>query len=259
MFANILLITLGLAFGSFGSVLISRIPENLSLVSPSSRCDFCGSRIAKFQLIPIFSFLFLKGKTKCCENRIPRITLLTEFTTAILFVAGYHQATNNSEVLLFTLLAAITVPLFIIDIKVHRLPNKIIYPSIVIALTSVFLQSLIKSEYREIQSILVRATTLTIVFFVFFIISRGGMGLGDYKFGLLLVVILIYRPWQNLLSIFIISFITAGIYASIILLAKKGSRKSKIPFGPFLIIGAWLIIIAGTPFSIQLINIWKIQ
>jgi leader peptidase (prepilin peptidase)/N-methyltransferase len=238
----------GAALGSFATVLEARIPDGESIVSPASKCPNCGRSLTWKENIPILGWIMLRGECKGCGQPISRKYPLTELTTAVLFTAAFtpgplphFEAANLAT----AVMAIITVPLTLIDVRLHRLPNPITY-SAAIALFAINLGSaLTASDFSNFVPVLLAGLIPAAALFTIALISRGGMGLGDVKLAVVLGWAAGLSSILAVFATFVIAFAIGGLYAIGVLLAKKADRKAAIPFGPFLLAGFWIAFLGG--------------
>lgn len=241
----IVIFILGLFFGSFFGVLIDRIPKGKDVVSGRSKCDFCKKELKWIDLIPLFSFLILKGRCRHCKRKLSYFYPVVEFLTGLLFTFTFIWFFSLGFIAFFyylIILSALFV-LFFMDLRYGILADKIVFPSAVISiLYTYFFQ---KNDF--ITNLLSGVGAFVFFFAVsyifYFFTKKTGMGGGDIKLSFFLGVFL---GFPNLLVCLYIAFLTATL-ASIILIIwrKKRFRKDSIPFGPFLILGAFVSLITG--------------
>jgi leader peptidase (prepilin peptidase)/N-methyltransferase len=243
---------IGAAIGSFINVIADRLPEGKSVVSPPSHCSECQYEIPASNNIPIISYLWLRGHCRNCGASMPQRLLWVELGTAILFAFLYWHYGLGWELALVAFYCCLFISLLLIDLEHRILPNKLVYPGIIIALVIASLGSIFGFEPSDIVG---RGFRLWIVdaavgggigfgiLFVIAIISRGGMGWGDVKLAALIGLITGFP--LVILAIFF-AVIGGGLTAAILLLAKLKSRKDAIPFGPFLSIAAMVTLFWGS-------------
>ena len=244
------LVLLGLCFGSFVNALVWRLRENKNWVSERSVCTHCGHTLAPIDLIPVFSWLFLRGKCRYCSQKIEDSPLV-ELVTPLLLVGSYlfwpHSFSGLGMVLFGFWVVFITglVALAVYDIHWMLLPNKIIYPLLVVglaqAITIVIWEGGIDSIIGTALSVLIGGG----IFYVLFLISQGRwIGGGDIKLGALIGLIL-GKPELSLLMIFVSSLL-GSLVALPLLLTGRAKRSTKLPFGPFLIAACIVVYIFGS-------------
>jgi len=247
---------LGIAVGSFLNVCIDRLPTGGSLVFPTSRCASCHHRLAIKDLIPIFSYLWLRGRCRYCQTPIPRRLLCVEIGTGILFAYIYWHYGLSAELALAAFYCCLFLILMVIDLEHGLILNKVVYPSIAVALViSIFLPpskvaypdgavALLLSSLPEpgiVQAAIGGGIGL-FLFLLIVIISRGGMGWGDVKMAALIGIVTGYLVFVALF----LAVIIGGLVAGILLLLKLRKRKEGIPFAPFLSLGTMLTLLFGS-------------
>lgn len=227
-FISALLGVLGLVIGSFISAVTYRIPRGLGFVKGRSFCDSCKSNLLWYDNIPLISFLFYRGKSRCCEKKISFRYPLIEIATVIVFVALYFLSPSPMYYVLFIVLLVI----LIIDLEHQIIPDELTWLVLVLAHFMV---------HTSLLTGLFSAFLFSLLLLTLHLITLGrGMGLGDVKLAIPLGLIL---GLERGVYWIITSFILGGIVASILLILKRASLKTKIAFGPFLIVGFWIIIL----------------
>jgi prepilin signal peptidase PulO-like enzyme (type II secretory pathway) len=246
-----ILIVLGLCFGSFVNALVWRLHEGRDWVHERSECVHCHHELAPLDLIPVLSWLMLRGKCRYCHKPISVQYPLVEALTAALFVISYLEwpmALHGSEVVVFGLWLAILiglVALLVYDLRWMLLPNKLVFPLIGLALVMQLIS--IAHNWRGWGLLVSLALAVVIgggVFYAIFQVSDGKwIGGGDVKLGFLLGL-LVGTPAKSLLVIFLAAVL--GTVVSLpMLLSKKLQRTSTIPFGPFLIVAGIVAVLFG--------------
>lgn len=252
---------LGLSFGSFINALIWRIHKQESLETKSlkakysitrgrSMCMHCKHVLEPRDLIPVFSWLILQGKCRYCQASIPD-NPISELLTPVLFIFSYvfwPLGFNTEGKVLFGfwlvyLVGFIALALY--DLRWYILPNRIVFPLMYAAT----LQILIQLVFFELSSKDLGMIVLSIavgggIFYLLFQISRGKwIGGGDVKLGFLIGAILA-SPSLSILYIFIAALI--GTFVSLpLLLTGKAKRSTQLPFGPFLLLSAFIVFLFG--------------
>ena len=260
------LFILGLSFGSFISVIIERIHAGeKGIFLGHSKCPSCHHRLSTLDLIPLVSYIMLKGTCRYCKKNFSSHYFYLELFTAVVLTNLYFQhpflietgtgiiETSGAIALFFaakSILSLIMIAIFFYDLKYLEIPNIFLYAFIGVALIS----SLILGEPTIISMLM--ALVISMIFFGGqILVSKGEwLGEGDLYIGLGMAILF---GWQLLLVALIISYLIGGITASILLLTKKVQRKSKVPFAPFLVLGAFITMIAGNEIlSSYLSYIW---
>ena len=254
----IFIFLLGLCIGSFLNCVIYRmeLQENMPKDSPGRKavsfmrgksfCPHCKHDLSWQDLIPVFSFLFLKGKCRYCKKNIsiqyPLVELLTGLLFLLIFFAigGPISGWNFLIYFLFLLIiSSFLIIIFIYDLKHYIIPDKVLFPAIGI----VFLEQLI-FNFRFLNFNPLWAGFGACAFFLFIFLISGGrwMGFGDVKLAFFMGLFLSYP--NILAALFLAFFLGAIIGVGLIVFGSK-NLKSEIPFGPFLIIGTFIALFYG--------------
>ncbi|WP_411701123.1 prepilin peptidase [Conyzicola sp.] len=250
----------GALIGSFLNVVVWRVPRNESIRFPASHCTSCETPIRPWDNIPVVSWLLLRGRCRDCKATISWRYPAVELFTAVAFAGialwalrgGLDVGSSVPSVVAFSLtlvaylyLAAASISLSLIDIDTHRLPNKIVLPSYIVCGVLLVASSIFTAEYQA----LLTAALAGAAFFSFYLILslgyRGGMGFGDVKLSGVLGMMLGWLGWGQVAVGAFAPFALGGIFALGLVIAGRAGRKSRIPFGPWMIVGAWVGIIAG--------------
>ncbi|MDP2917845.1 MAG: prepilin peptidase [Dehalococcoidia bacterium] len=229
---------LGAAVGSFLNVCIDRLPAGKSLVYPPSFCESCQRRISPTELIPVFSYLWLRGRCRHCGARIPLRVFLVELAAALVFILlfWYYGLSAHFGVTVFYF--CLFIVLGVIDLEHRLILNKIVYPTtIVVLLIDAFL-----SSFGIISGLIGMA-----IGFIFLLIpviaTRGrGMGFGDVKLAGLIGLV---TGFPLLIVALFIGVILGGLVAIFLLVLRIKKRKEAIPFGPFLALGTMATLVWG--------------
>lgn len=280
MIGIITLILLGLCFGSFVNALVwrlymqseeetesskqasekkkpkkprsSELKARYSILHGRSMCVHCKHELGALDLIPVFSWLYLRGKCRYCHKLISWQYPLVEISTAVLFVVSYiywpyvfDGISSYAAFLLWLVMLTGFMALIVYDIRWMLLPNQIVFfLYTVVALYS----AILFTESPSVSFLMDIVMGIAIgggLFYLLFQFSKGKwIGGGDVKLGFLLGA-LAASPAKALLLLFIASLL-GSIYALPMLFAKKAGRQSRIPFGPFLIVGAIIVVLFGT-------------
>ena len=257
--ANIFFFLLGATVGSFLNVVSDRLPRGKSLLFPPSHCFSCNNRLTARDLIPVFSYIWLRGKCRHCSARIPLRILLVELFAGLLFVLLLWHYGLSWNWLATAIYSSLFLALSVIDFEQQILPNRLIYPFLVIApvifmligpnilsidpdlnffhqwISNMYLANLVSSVSGAFSGLLILLIPLLFL--------RGGMGIGDLKLTMLIGMITGFP--LVFISVFI-SVILGGLIAGILLLTGVKKRKDAIPFGPFLCLGALTTLLWGS-------------
>jgi leader peptidase (prepilin peptidase)/N-methyltransferase len=228
----------GLMIGSFVTVVGYRVPRGESIVGPRSRCTTCGAQIAAYDNVPVFSWAILRGRSRCCGDRISIRYPLTELSLGALYLLTvavlWGDATEVALGLFFvTALLAITLT----DLDRRVIPNKILLVAVVAAVAIVAVGDPSSLPERAIAA----AAAGGVLFLVALAYPRG-MGLGDVK----LAAVMGFYLGRNVAPALLVALL-AGSIVGLGLIARYGvqARKMAIPFGPFLALGGVVGLLAG--------------
>lgn len=252
----VIVVVLGMVVGSFLNVCADRLPAKQSLAYPPSHCPACSRRLSAKDLIPVFSYLWLRGRCRYCRAHIPGRVLWVEIATAALFGLAYWQYGLSVELPIVLLYISLFMVILVIDLEHGLILNKIVYPALLVALViSIFVPpSQLTSISGEIAYLIESLPRLGIVqavigggigfvlFFLIVIVSRGGMGFGDVKLAALIGLATGYLVVIAL----IMGMILGGLAAVILLGFKIKKRKEAMPFGPFLAAAAIATLLWGS-------------
>jgi leader peptidase (prepilin peptidase)/N-methyltransferase len=238
IFSGFTVFIIGLVIGSFLNVVIYRLPEGESVVFTRSHCSECGTELGVLDLIPVVSFLLIRGRCRYCGSKLsyqyPVVELLTGALFLIVFIKYYFSIKFWIYLLLISLLIAISF----IDFKRQIIPNRITYLGIVIGLILSLLFDHI-TFIAALWGLLIPSGFLLLIA----IITKGGMGVGDVKLAAMIGSYIGFK--YTLIGIFIGSFIGSILGLSLIGLGIK-ERKDRIAFGPLIALGAVLMVLWGT-------------
>ncbi|WP_211653931.1 prepilin peptidase [Planococcus alpniumensis] len=230
----------GLVFGSFYNVVGLRVPKKQSIAYPPSHCTNCERRLTAIDLVPVFSYLFLKGRCRTCGSKIHWVYPMMEAITAVLFTIVFLKFGLTPELIIGLLFVSLLVIITVSDIAYMLIPDKVLLPFAAVLLILRFVIPL-----DPWWDSLVGASVGFSVLLLIAILSKGGMGGGDIK--LFFVIGLVLGTAGALLTLFFASFI--GAIAGIILLrVRKQGRKTPIPFGPSIALSAVLVYLWGEQF-----------
>lgn len=239
---------LGLLVGSFLNVVIWRVPRNESIVKPRSHCPQCDNELRNVDNIPVLSWLFLRGKCHFCGNPISARYPLVELLTGVLFAAMAARFNEGDELWVlpaFLLLSASLVAISGIDIDHHRIPNKIVYPTLFPLAALLVLAAAGTGNWDNLLRAAAGGAIGFVILFGIHVAAPRGMGFGDVRLAGLLGLAL---GWLGLGHVFVglfLAFLTSSVIGVTLIATKIRSRKQPIPFGPFLALGAVLAVFVG--------------
>lgn len=180
---------------------------------------------------------------------------MVELGTAILFLlVAWKFESSNPQVLFiviaFLYLAAITVALALIDLSTHTLPNAIVLPSYVVGAVLLAFDAIASSDQKALIRAIIGAVVMWLLYLAMALMYPEGMGFGDVKFAGVLGLFLGYLGWDVLVTGAFAAFVLGGLFALALIAFKKTNLKSGIPFGPWMVAGAWL----GVFFGVQIVQ-----
>ena len=232
----------GLCIGSFLNVCIYRLPASKSIVHPRSMCSNCGTLIASYDNIPILSYMVLRGKCRYCGARISFRYPLIEFISGIFAVGVFMKYGLSVEALIYYTFIATLLVITFIDIDHQIIPDVISLPGIPIFFAASFVLPDI-TLVESIMGILIGGGSLWIVAQLYYMLTRKeGMGGGDIK---LLAMMGAIIGWKGVLFTIFMASAVGTVVGMLVMLKTRTSMKLKVPFGPFLAIGAIAYIFLG--------------
>ena len=218
------------------------IKKPFNLITPNSTCPHCKSPIKIWHNIPLFSWLFLKGKCADCSVKIsiryPFVELLTTFTS--LWVAYHFGATELSVI--YILVTWSLIALIFIDIDHMLLPDQLTLPMVWLALIASALSYTISPSEAIIGAAFGYLSLWTVYWAFKLLTGKEGMGYGDFK---LLAIFGALLGWQSILTIVLLSSIVGAVIGSAQLAIQGKEHNTPIPFGPYLAISGWLTLLYG--------------
>ena len=243
IYYHIMFFIVGTIFGSFYNVVGTRIPNNLSIIKPGSHCEYCNHELSWYEIIPIFSYIFLKGKCKSCHHKLSIFYPFTEIATGLLFLVSFHSFGFSLDLLTSLTLVSTFIIIIVSDINYLIIPDRfIIIPSILIIIIDLFniglLNTIIQIGYGTLG--------FTLMYLVMLLgnklFKKESLGGADIK--LMFLIGLVLDPMLTIIVLFLASFI--ALIPSIYLLYKN--KEHIVPYGPFLMIG--LLIVYFTKLNI---------
>lgn len=228
---------IGLLIGSFLNVCIYRIPKRETVVYNSSYCPHCNTNLVALDLIPLLSYIYLKGKCRYCGEGIKVRYPLVELLTGGIFLATYLYIGFDILLIKYLMLFSLLIVISFIDLDHQIIPNSLVLLILIWGVIWQVLQPDI-SWYKAIGGAVIGGGLLLLTA----IISRGGMGGGDIK--LMFAAGLILGTANTALALFL-SFLAGSIIGIGLLVLRIKGRKDPIPFGPFLSLGIFIAALWG--------------
>jgi len=243
----------GAAVGSFLNMCSDRLPAGKSLVSPPSHCDACQHRLSPRDLIPIFSYLWLRRRCRYCQAPIPQRVFWVEVGSGLLFAFLFWYCGLSIELAVTAFYCCLFIVIGVIDLEHKLILNKVVYPAAAAALIILAIDSFLPEaglfsslmflpEPRILSGVIGGAVGFVLLLIVA-LVFRGGMGWGDVK---LVGLIGLVTGFPLVFVALFMGVILGGLVAGILLLLKIKKRKEPIPFGPFLSLGATATLLWGS-------------
>lgn len=236
---------LGLVFGSFANVVIHRVPEGASVVSPPSACPACGERVAARDNVPVLSWLLLRGRCRSCGAAVSARYPLVELACALLFAAMGARFGLDWALPAFLLLAWTLLVVAVIDLRTRRIPNRITYPLIPALLALVALAAVATGTPWFALRALLGGLAAFAAMLALALVSPRGMGMGDVKLAGFLGIGLGYLGWGEVVLGVFGGFLLGGAVAVVLILLRLRGRKDQIPFGPYLAVSTIVTVVWG--------------
>jgi leader peptidase (prepilin peptidase)/N-methyltransferase len=245
----VVVVLAGLVIGSFLTVVADRVPQGGSVMAPPSRCGSCGLRLGPLDLVPVFSWLALRGRCRRCDAPIGVEPIVIEVANAALYVLMAIQFDDTRAAIpAFCILMSVLLVQTWIDLRTQRLPREITYTGIVLGAISLSVAAVVIDEPERIWMMVLGAAIALATMWLIYTLSKGGMGDGDVRLAPLLGL---YLGWLNpgivLVGLFFGFF--AGAVVGVAMMAfHRAGRRTAVPFGPFLALGTVVAIFVGQHF-----------
>lgn len=228
--------------GSFLNVCIYRIPEGISVIFPASRCPLCETQIRWYQNIPVLSWVVLRGRCATCRAPISFRYPLVEALSGLLYVVILLEFGLSPVALVYALFASLLLVITFIDLDHQIIPNTLSLPGIVLGFMASFLIPWL-SWLDSLLGIIAGGGSLWLVAFVYHALTKTeGMGMGDVK---LLAMIGAFLGYKAILPVVLISSLVGALIGVVGMVVTGRGRKLAIPFGPFLSLGAIVVLLWG--------------
>jgi leader peptidase (prepilin peptidase)/N-methyltransferase len=237
------LFAIGAVIGSFLNVVISRVPNDESIVFPPSHCPHCKHQLGFLDLIPLLGILMLKGKCRYCSAKISWRYFFVELITASAFAYTLYFYQNWLDFFFVAAFLAVLIAIFFIDLETTLIPDSLIVAGGVIGA----LYTLIRGMWWGG----VWGAACGFLFFyllskiAFAIYKKEAIGFGDVELG---AVLGLFLGWPLVVYAIFMAYLFGGIISMLLIFTKKVTLKDAIPFGPFLVLGAVYVLFFGTPF-----------
>jgi leader peptidase (prepilin peptidase) / N-methyltransferase len=237
----------GLLVGSFLNVVAHRVPRNESVLWPRSRCPVCVAPVRPRHNVPVVSWLALRGRCADCAARISVRYPLVELGTGVLFIAVTARFGVTWALPAYLYLAAIAVPLALIDLDVARLPNQIVLPSYLVGAVLLLGAAALDADWAAAGRALAAMTVLYTGYWLVALAYPGGMGFGDVKLAGLLGLYLGWLGWSSVWIGTLTGFLLGAAVGVVLLATRRATRRTAVPFGPSMLAGSLLAVFVAKP------------
>jgi len=227
----VFLFILGLLVGSFVNVLIDRLPRAESVLWGRSHCDHCKKILRWYELVPVVSFLIQKGRCRRCRKKLSLQYPIIELVTAIGFALLFPH-----HISLYILFISLLV-IFVADLKYQTIPDSMIVLGVI-------------GAFWNGMHVVPAVGSFVFLYLLWALTHRRGIGFGDVKFAFLMGLLL---GFPGVVIAFYVAFLTGALVGVILIVGRKKTWKSKIAFGPFLVLGT---VVAGV-WQQQLLTLWR--
>lgn len=236
---NVIIFLFGLCIGSFLNVVIMRLETGENPAKGRSHCPNCQHGLAWYDLVPVLSFLWLRGTCRYCRAHISIQYPLVELATAVLFLLIFTMNAFIWQTIFLWVVASCLIVIFVYDLKFYLIPDVVLFPAIGIA----FVYRLVEN-FSAAPNYLLAAGLAAGFFLAIYLISKGAwMGFGDVKLALLLGLLL---GFPHILLALFLAFLLGAIIGVAGMAVKNLGLKSEIPFAPFLILGTGIAFFWGS-------------
>jgi leader peptidase (prepilin peptidase) / N-methyltransferase len=233
---------LGLVIGSFLNVVVWRVPRGESVVSPPSACPACGHPIRARHNVPVLGWLLLRGRCFDCRTPISARYPLVELGTGVAFAVVALRFSDDVRMLpAYLAFTGAGIALALIDLDVRRLPDVVVLP-LYVALGALLA---VGGDGEALLRAAQGAAALLAFFLLVAVVAPGAMGFGDVKLAGVIGGITAYLSWGTLLTGAFAAFLLGAVVGVILMVATGAGRKTAVPFGPFMLLGVLVAVLAG--------------
>ena len=242
---------MGLAVGSFLNVVADRLPNDESIVSPPSRCGACGRKLTALEMIPVVSFLALRGRCRTCGASIGARVLWVELATGVLFAWTASRASSSDwrgllHLVVVSAYFAVLVVVTVTDLEHGLILDKVIYPAIALALIEI----LLAGPPAWLPRVLGGAVGAGVIALIIWLSSEG-MGWGDAKLAGFIGLI---TGWPGVGFALFLAFVVGGLVAGVLLATRRKRRGQTVALGPFLAAGGAVLLLLGTDAALNVFH-----
>lgn len=228
---------IGICVASFINVVIWRVPQGLSVAKGRSFCPSCEHQLAWYDLVPVFSYLFLRGRCRYCKAKIPMRDTIIEFLGGCIGVFCFYHYQFTWDTLVVFVLFMILLAITMIDFDTMTIPNGLVLAMLVPVIAMIFLHPEISLVERVIGFFII-----SLPMYLLILLIPDCFGGGDVK---LIAVGGALLGWKLTLLAGFIAILIGGCYAIYLLIRKKAGKEGHIAFGPYLCIGIVISLLYG--------------
>ena len=233
----ILIFIIGAVLGSFLSLCIYRIPKGIDVVFKQSYCENCKKKIKTKDLIPIISYISLKGKSRCCNKQISKRNIIIEFLTGIIVLLLFIKYDLSFLFFKYLIFMALMTIISFIDLETSYVYTGIILKGSVLAIILMIIEKIIYDN--KMIDYIIGAFLVGLIIFLISKITKGAIGDGDIY---ILFLIGLFLGCSKSIELLMITFMIGGVISTVLLITKIKNRKDAIPFAPFLFVAIFFII-----------------
>jgi len=235
---------IGIVLGSFLNVCADRLPAGKSIVTPGSHCPHCKRSLTALELIPVISYVILRGRCRTCGTPIGARSPIVELLTGGLFALTLARFGLSLTTLLASVYICFLMVMAITDLESQRILNSVVFPAIGVALVAAFF-----TPGRSLMQLLLGGVVGFVILFLLAALVSGGMGMGDVKLAAF-IGFMVGFPQVGL--VLLLAFVIGGLIAGVQWAAGRLSRGDRVAFGPYLALGA----VIGLLYGDQLLTLW---
>jgi len=261
----IYLFIVGLFFGSFLNVLADRLSRDETILG-RSKCESCQHDLYTLDLIPVISYFLLRGKCRYCKKKFSIQYPISEILTGVIFMMTWYfstMITRNPVLHIFHIgFAAVLIVIILADLRYQVIPDQMQIALVILQLSRFIYINYIVLHFGYVDilrmfigNVISGLEVMAPLLLIYFLTRGRGMGFGDVKFAFIIGFVLGLIPGFGALYI---SFVVGGLIGGLLLLLKLGKRKSKIPFGPFLVLGFYLMLFFENDITLFLAKIYGV-
>ena len=232
----------GIGAGWLATAVAHRVPLDQKLGPPWVRCPHCEEAATGLDRFPLISYLRLGGRCRSCGAAIGPRYPVVEVVTGALFAGAALLIGFRWILPAYLWFIAVTMTLVLTDLDHQRIPNRILYPGTAIGVVLLTAGAAGDGLIGAMPGALLGGVVYLVVMLVLSLLTRGGFGMGDVKLAFLLGVFLSYPGWPYLVWGAALGFLIGSVAAVVLLVTKRRGRRDPFPFGPAMVVGAWLAL-----------------